>query len=310
MGAPSWLRLGVRVGLWGCVCLATVVYPSILRGDSFRSTHAPEERALSSQAAERGSRYLASLPGDFHLPDPTDEVGWRLLAEYGAVLVARGGVTHPPVVMFPDEASLESWQEKLVIRQATISGIPIELQAPATDALFAARTEAAKQHLTITPRGRDSARRDYRLTAELWLSRVRPGLDHWVRQGRLSPREAARLRSLSPHEQVPEILRLEKQGLYFSQDLSKSILYSVAAPGSSQHLSLLALDVKEHDSPAVRAILARHGWFQTVVSDFPHFTYLALQEQDLPACGLRKVVVEGRNFWVPEIRAPGVPVGK
>jgi hypothetical protein len=37
------------------------------------------------------------------------------------------------------------------------------------------------------------------------------------------------------------------EGMYFSLDFSKSILSSVAPPGASQHLALLAFDVKEHE---------------------------------------------------------------
>ena len=45
---------------------------------------------------------------------------------------------------------------------------------------------------------------------------------------------------------------------------------------------MLAFDVNEFDNPRVREILAKHGWFQTVLSDLPHFTYLGLKEKDLP----------------------------
>jgi hypothetical protein len=102
-------------------------------------------------------------------------------------------------------------------------------------------------------------------------------------------------------QQIAEILRLEKMGIYFARDLSKSILYSVAPPGTSQHLSMLAFDVREYDNPRVREILARHGWFQTVISDLPHFTFLGVPESKLLSRGLRLVVHEGRRFWVPDI---------
>ena len=64
---------------------------------------------------------------------------------------------------------------------------------------------------------------------------------------------------------------------------------------------MLALDVVESGNPAVRDILAKHGWFQTVVSDLPHFTYLGSPEADLPNLGLKKVTSGGRSFWVPDI---------
>ncbi|WP_207435973.1 hypothetical protein [Sabulibacter ruber] len=124
-----------------------------------------------------------------------------------------------------------------------------------------------------------------------------PGLAFWQRRGRLSAREAARIRGLAPARQVKEILMLEARGLFFSKDFSRSVLSSGSAPGASQHLSLLALDINEHGQEAVRAILARHGWFQTVVSDLPHFTYLGTTQARLPALGLRKTVKGKRVYW-------------
>ncbi|MFO1528192.1 MAG: hypothetical protein U1F77_00335 [Kiritimatiellia bacterium] len=68
---------------------------------------------------------------------------------------------------------------------------------------------------------------------------------------------------------MPEILKLEQKGLYFAPDFKRSILHSVAPPGASQHIALLALDITEHDNPRVRQILAAHGWFQTIPSTSP-----------------------------------------
>ena len=48
-------------------------------------------------------------------------------------------------------------------------------------------------------------------------------------------------------------------------------------------------------------VLARHGWFQTVLSDLPHFTYLGLDEHELSARGLRRVEAAGQTFWVPDM---------
>ncbi|HMJ08621.1 MAG TPA: hypothetical protein VK468_06430, partial [Pyrinomonadaceae bacterium] len=83
--------------------------------------------------------------------------------------------------------------------------------------------------------------------------------------------------------------------------LSKSIIYSVAPPGASQHLSMLAFDVKEFDAEDVRVTLAKHRWFQTVTSDLPHFTYLGVAESELAGLGLKRVEHAGRPFWVPDI---------
>lgn len=63
---------------------------------------------------------------------------------------------------------------------------------------------------------------------------------------------------------------------------------------------MLALDVKEFENAKVRVILAKHGWFQTVVSDLPHFTYLGVKESELASLGLKEVNNGGRTFWIPE----------
>lgn len=243
--------------------------------------------------------YRDNLPSNFRMPD--DEVGKRIMADYGAVYVARGGVTPPPTVIFSNESECSSWQSQVRTSRAQIGSVTIELQEAAMTALQSAIAEAKGTGLSITPRGGDSAKRSYATTVDLWQSRVNPGLTYWTGKGRITAQEAARIKTLTPPAQVPEILRLEAQGIYFSKDFSKSILYSVAAPGTSQHLSMLALDVSEFDNPNVRALLAKHKWYQTVVSDLPHFTYLGASETDLPALGLKSVNEGGRTFWIPAL---------
>jgi hypothetical protein len=255
----------------------------------------------TSSLNSRPSLFVQNLPGGCQLPPAGDLLARRILAEYGAVFAARGGAVPPPVVIFPDEASVAEWQKKVSSQRAEIGGIVVELQRPALSALLAAREEARRTGRDITPRGADSARRSYEDTVRLWRSRVEPGLEHWVNLGRLDPSEAGRIRALSPREQVPEILALEERGLYFSTDRKKSILFSVAPPGASQHLSMLAFDVKEHESRAVRRILARHGWFQTISTDLPHFTFLGVAEKDLPELGLKRKRAAGRVFWLPDL---------
>lgn len=270
---------------------------------SKKGSNADPSSAASAANVRRNSNspFFANLPPGMAIPDQTDEVSMRLLADYGAMFVARGGAVPPTTIIFADETEVSNWQAKVKRTRAELGGITVELQAPAMTALMDARSEAQKAKLDLTPRGTDAARRSYTETVTLWQSRVNPGLTHWVKEGKLTEQEAERIRSLSPRDQIPEILRLEKQGLYFSKDFSKSILYSVAAPGTSQHLSMLAFDVKEYENATVRAILARHGWFQTVTSDTPHFTFLGVPEDQLPALGLKKVTNGGRAFWIPNI---------
>ncbi len=246
--------------------------------------------------------FLENLPKGFE--QPTDDAGKLLLREYGAVFLARNGAIPPNKVVFKDEADVSAFQTSLKGSSEVIGPYKVELQTAAMTALKDAIAEAKKYGLSISPRGADSARRGYTQTVSLWASRVDPGFIYWVGKGRVTQAEASRIKALTPYQQVSEILRLEKDSIFFAKDLSKSIIYSVAPPGTSQHLSMLALDVKEFENANVRITLSKHGWFQTVVSDLPHFTYLGVTEAELPGLGLKKVMNEGRVFWVPDIVVP------
>ncbi|PYS99049.1 MAG: hypothetical protein DMF63_13330 [Acidobacteria bacterium] len=245
------------------------------------------------------SKFARNLPVDLVIGD--DAAQQTLLREYGAVFVARGGVTAPNRVVFEDQEEVAEFQSRLDIKASEVGGHVLELQSVAMDALRAAKAEASAAGLSISPRGSDSARRDYLGTVELWKSRVEPALVHWVGLGRMTAEHAAKIRSFAPYEQVSEVFALEKEGIYFAKDLSKSIIYSVAPPGASQHLSLLAFDVAEFDNADIRRILAEHFWYQTVVSDLPHFTFLGVPIEGLRDLGLRRVEHHEREFWIPDL---------
>ena len=233
---------------------------------------------------------------------PSDLVAKRILEDYGAMFLATKKVKPPPVCIFTSEAEVARFQEQADYVTENIEGADVELQREAMKKLLKAREQALKENLNITPRdGAEAARRSYEDSYQLWNSRFLPALDYWMQQGRLTADDVARLKALPLHEQVAEVLELERDGIYFSKDLSKSILYSIAAPGTSQHIAMLAFDVNEFDNARVRELLAEHGWFQTVLSDLPHFTFLGLKEKDLPKHGLKSVVVDGQTFWIPNI---------
>ena len=232
----------------------------------------------------------------------SNSVARRVLEDYGAIFIASKKVMPPPVCVFTSEEQVTKFQEQAGFVSETIGFDEIELQPEAMKQLLKAREQAIKEGLDITPRGgTEAARRNYEDSMRLWDTRFLPALDYWVGQGRLTAENAARLRTLPLHEQIAEVLDLEKNEIYFSKDLSKSILYSIAAPGTSQHIAMLALDVTEFQNARVREILARHGWFQTVLSDLPHFTFLGLKEDDLPKHGLKAVVVNEQTFWIPNV---------
>ncbi len=233
-----------------------------------------------------------------------DIVAARVFADYGAMFVAA---LKNPLVKFPNNCLLDSngvqtYQSKASPTIQTIGRVQITLQKPAMDALLDAIAEAKQKNLTISPRGgSEAASRSYEDTVRLWNSRFVPGLNHWVAKGKISRKDAETAKKMNIHDQVATVLDWESQRLWFSTGFDKSILYSVAAPGASQHVFMLALDVSEFSNKQVRDILAKHGWFQTVQSDLPHFTYLGVSRDELSNYGLVRKVVSGQEFWIPNL---------
>lgn len=255
----------------------------------------PFHLVLQEALAARGLTLTDICPAD-------DTIAQRVLCDYGAIHVGSKEILPPSTCVFTSEGAVAAFQKAAGWASAKIGDCEIELQPAAMKALLKARSVALAEGLNISPRdGAEGTRRTYDDTVRLWNTRFLPALDHWQKCGRLTEQQTERLRSLPVIEQVAEVLRLEQDGIFFSKDFSKSVLYSIAAPGTSQHIAMLAFDANEFLQPRVREILAAHGWFQTVLSDLPHFTYLGLPEAELPARGLKSVEVHGQRFWIPDV---------
>jgi hypothetical protein len=221
-----------------------------------------------------------------------------MFAEYGAVFAADVPRRNLPAqCFFQNGSDARKFQKSLDTAVVMIDGVRTELQAAAMRALLAARSEARKRDLKITPVATDSAGRTYEDTLTLWRDRVNDSLRYWLEKKRIGTAQAEAIRKAPVEKQVAEVFKLEEKGLLFGRGHKKSILGSVAAPGYSQHLLFLALDVKQHANKYVTAILARHGWFQTVRNDTPHFTYLGLGADSLAAAGLNSEHIAGREVW-------------
>ena len=232
---------------------------------------------------------------------PDDPIARRVLHDYGAMFVAHEAVVPPPMCVFADEDAVTHFQKAAGRATATIVDALIELQPAAMTGLLRARAAARDEGLDITPRdGAEAARRSYADTVRLWNSRFFPALDHWIRAGRLTQPETETLRVLPTNQQVAAVLELEQDGIFFSKDFSKSVLYSIAAPGTSQHIAMvLASDANEFLDGRVRT-LRHNGWFQTVLSDLPHFTFLELPEASCRAWP-EASRVNGQTFWIPDV---------
>jgi hypothetical protein len=250
---------------------------------------------LGEALAQRGVAFEEFCPAD-------NAIARRLLHDYGAIFVASKDILPPPVCVFNSQEAVADFQKAAGSASAKFGGDTVQLQPAAMTALLKARATALAEGLNITPRdGAEAGRRDYADTVRLWNSRFLPALSYWQELGRLADEQIEHLRQLPLLDQVAEVLELERDGIFFSKDFSKSILYSIAAPGASQHIAMLAFDVNEFYEARVREILGAHGWFQTVLSDLPHFTYLGLREQELPARGLKCVDCNGQQFWIPDV---------
>ena len=249
---------------------------------------------VEKRLEQKGLRFTDVCPVD------KNRAARRIFSDYGAIFVSRADDLLPTRCIFASEVEVAEFQQRLAATTAMIGGTSVTLRKAAMDALLAAREEAVKKGLSITPRGGSTAsKRTFTETVKLWNSRFLPGLEHWIGNGKISRKEADAARIAAIPEQVKKVLEWEKNGLYFSKDFSKSILYSVAAPGASQHIFLLALDVEQYSNRTIREILAKHGWFQTVKSDLPHFTYLGVTESELPGLGLKSTSVDDQIFWIP-----------
>lgn len=232
-------------------------------------------------------------------PVDTNVVAHRIFQDYGAKYVATSDVKYPTKCVFESEEEVAEFQRGLKTKTATIGGRTIELQAEAMNKLLKAQAAAAKRGLKITPRGASAARRGFADTHRIWLSRFEPALNHWTRRGRISAEAAAAARKMQILDQVAQVIEWEENDLWFSTGFNRSIFSSVAAPGTSQHLSMLALDVAEFGNLNVRKILNEHGWYQTIINDTPHFTFLGLDEDELPERGLRLEFAGQFTFWIP-----------
>jgi hypothetical protein len=237
------------------------------------------------------------------IPDVDDGLRWRILGEYGAVFATTA--TPPPRIVFESAEDVASFQRSLDDAAALFDGVEVRLQRPALDALLRAAEEARTLGLRVAPRSADASARSWDDSESLWRGRVERAAAYWRGLGRLVEEQVERLLGLPLLEQTAAVLALERDETWFSTYFDKSILSSVAAPGTSQHLSLLAFDVADFADPMLRTLLPRHGWFQTVVSDLPHFTFLGHEERELPELGLRrKPALYGDQeyvFWIPAI---------
>jgi hypothetical protein len=258
--------------------------------------------SLDQFLTDRYAKWNPSWNLETLCPISTSVVAARVFREYGSMFAAGDSVELPSACVYGGESTVMSFQKKLKTKRIESGGVPIELQIAAADALQKAIEQALERRGSITPLdGAIAGSRSYGDTLMLWNGRFFSALDYWTRRGRLTAADRDAISRLGLQKRIEKIMEWEAQGIYFGTDRRRSIFTSTAPPGASQHLAMIAFDVVEYGRPEIREILNRNGWFQTVVGDPPHFTYLGLPETELPGRGLQLVAKGGHRYWVPSL---------
>lgn len=231
-----------------------------------------------------------------------DILARRVLSEYGSMFAATETVRLPPKCIFRDSGEVRVFQAAFHSEPVIVFGTKVELQPVALEAfrtLFStAQAGGIKISLLDEP---VASKRTYNDTVRIWNKRFYPALEFWVSQGIIGSDESYSARNVSLADQARKVIEWESRGFKFGTGRGKSIFASTAPPGTSQHLSMLAIDIAEYADPEVIAVLNAGGWYQTIVDDAPHFTYLGISGAELPSRGLRKAAFGGFTFWIPNI---------
>ena len=226
----------------------------------------------------------------------------RVFMEYGAMFAANESVKVPPFCIFDGEPTVTAFRNGLATQTLVIGAANILLQKAAADSFYKILEEAAVQQISIVPfDGSIAGGRTYFETVRLWNSRFEPALSYWTGRGAIDSATADAARLMPLAQQVEKVIEWESQGQWFGPNRRTSIFSSTAPPGTSQHLALLAIDIAPPITPAKRALLNSHGWYQTVRGDTPHFTFLGFPESELPKRGLKAILMNGTIYWVPNI---------
>ncbi|MBQ9469631.1 MAG: D-alanyl-D-alanine carboxypeptidase family protein [Bacteroidales bacterium] len=154
-------------------------------------------------------------------------------------------------------------------------------------------------------RGSDGVFRSYADARSIWLARMERELTHHRAQRPLSDTAAHRLLNAIADwghrgqyiDQAALIFWQERNSpspMMFGK-LHKGPLYaSCAAPGTSHHTLGIAIDLDIVTLRHAKAldIMAKHGFFRCIVSDFAHFAYLG------PSFGQPEVLAQHNLKWV------------
>ncbi|MBD2438398.1 D-alanyl-D-alanine carboxypeptidase family protein [Nostoc sp. FACHB-110] len=215
---------------------------------------------LPSQPLTEQERFVSAVTPKLKVFPQLGTYEYTLLRSYGAAFVnPSNDVKLPPNVLFNSEEETQEFQKQLTLEKVTQTN-DCYLQKAAAEALNKARTQ---QHIPLkSGYGQSDCTRNFATNLRFWHKYANNKTLENVKQGK-----------------------------------ETAILGLVAPPGASQHLWGLAIDLGV-SNPQQRQVLNQNGWFQTVVKDVPHWTYLGIPAEDLPKFGFKSQVVQGISYWL------------
>lgn len=205
-------------------------------------------------------RFLAAIAKNLSTIPQPNTYEYILLKTYGAALIEPNHIAKlPSTVLLNNEQETQAFQNTLTMVKVNDTN-DCFLQAAAANALNQARSQ---ENIPLkSGYGSGDCTRTYATNLRFWHKYANQNTLEKVKQGQ-----------------------------------ETTILSTVAPPGASQHLWGLAIDLRISNQKQ-RQTLNQHGWFQTVVNDIPHWTYLGLTEQDLMNSGLINHIERGISYWV------------
>jgi LAS superfamily LD-carboxypeptidase LdcB len=204
-------------------------------------------------------RFLLTIANKIPTIPQPDTFEYTLLRFYGTVFINQNlAIKLPEKVILENEIETQSFQDTM--NMALVDGTQeCYLQKTAAEALNKAKTLA---NISLKSGYTGDCLRSYATNLRFWNKYANNQTLDQVKSGK-----------------------------------ETKILGLVAPPGTSQHLWGLAIDLQV-STPAQGQALNENGWFQTVVNDQPHWTYLGWSEDELPKFGLQQKIVQGIKYWV------------
>ena len=217
---------------------------------------------IPDQNFDDQQRFLTTIANKIPTFPEIDTFEYTLLRSYGTVFINQeSGIKLPEKVILDNEIETQSFQDKISIE--LVNGTEeCYLQKPAAAALNKAKE---LENIPLKSGYAGDCLRNFATNLRFW--------NKYANRETLTQVKAGK---------------------------ETKILGLVAPPGTSQHLWGLAIDLQIL-TPSQKQTLNENGWFQTVVNDLPHWTYLGWREEDLPKFGLQQKIIQGIKYWITPI---------